>query len=98
MELAIVSEQKRRKELQEIAARVVEEMDGQLFAMNSAAWQISSGGTPEDIDDAGYHLYLARKDPKDHGSRAEAVMSTVNYRALKDTACDYDNAVSHLAG
>jgi len=74
-----VSEQKRRKELQEIAAQVVEEIDGQLYAMQKAAEQISSGQPLEDIDDAGYHLYLARKDPKDRGSRAEAVMSTMEY-------------------
>ena len=79
METAIVSEQRRRKELQEIAALVVEEMDGLLSAMHKAAEQISSGRTLEDIDDAGYHLYLARKDPKDRGSRAEAVMSTMEY-------------------
>jgi hypothetical protein len=79
MESAIVSEQRQRKELQEIAARVVEEMDGLLIAMQKAAEQISSGRTLEDIDDAGYHLYLARKDPRDHGSRAEAVMSTMEY-------------------
>lgn len=79
MEPAIVSEQKRRKELQEIAAHVVVEMDGQLYAMQKAAEQISSGRTLEDIDDAGYHLYLARRDPKDRGSRVEAVMSTMEY-------------------
>ncbi len=75
----MVSEQRVRKELQEIAAQVVEEMDGLLFAMNRAAEQISSGCTLEDIDDAGYHLYLARKDPKDRGSRAEAVMTSMEY-------------------
>jgi hypothetical protein len=56
MEPAIVSEQRQRKELQEIAAHVVEEMDGQLYAMQKAAEQISSGRTLEEIDDAGYHL------------------------------------------
>jgi hypothetical protein len=92
MEPAIVSEQKRRKELQEIAAHVVVEMNGQLFAMQKAAEQISSGRTLEDIDDAGYHLYLARKDPKDRGSRAEAVMSTMEYdqffQILEKTAAE----------
>jgi hypothetical protein len=93
MEPAIVSEQKRRKELQEIAAHVVVEMDGQLYAMRKAAEHISSGGTLEDIDDAGYHLYLARKDPKDRGSRAEAVMSTMEYdqffHILEKTAAEW---------
>jgi len=79
MEMAIVSEQRRRKELQEIAALVVGEIDGLLFAMHKAAEQISSGCMLEDIDDAGHHLYLARKDPKDRGSRVEAVMSTMEY-------------------
>ncbi|MDD2756038.1 MAG: hypothetical protein PHS80_10970 [Methanothrix sp.] len=74
-----MSEQRQRKELQEIAAHVVEVMDGLLYAMQKAAEQISSGWILEDIDDAGYHLYLARKDPKDRGSRAEAVMSTMEY-------------------
>ena len=74
-----IMSERRRKELQEIAALVVEEMDGLLSSMERAAEQVSSGRRLEEIEDAGYHLYLARKDPKDRGSRAEAVMSTMKY-------------------
>jgi hypothetical protein len=85
-----VSQQIRNKELQEIAALVLGEIEGLLSAMEMAAEQISSGRRLEDIDDAGYHLYLARKDPKDLGSRAEAVMGCMEYdgfiRIVESTA------------
>lgn len=75
----IVSERRRRKELQEIAARVMDDLEGLLLAMQRAAEHISSGRALEDIDDAGFHLYLARKDPKDRSSRAEAVLAAMGY-------------------
>jgi hypothetical protein len=80
----------RKKELQKIAARVMEDLEGLLFVMRRAAEQISSGQAPEEIDDQGFHLYLARKDPKDRGSRTEAVLCTMNYeqyfRILEEAA------------
>jgi hypothetical protein len=79
MEPEIVSEQLREEELQEIAELVLEEIEGILTTMERAAERISSGCELQEIDDAGYNLYLARKDPKDHGSRAEAVMSSMQY-------------------
>ena len=57
--------ERRKKDLQKIAARVMDDLDGLLFVMQEAADQISSGRALEEIDDAGYHLYLARKDQKD---------------------------------
>ncbi len=71
--------ERREKELQKIAARVMADLDGLLFVMQEAAEQISSGRALNEIDDAGYHLYLARKDPKDSGSRAEAVLCAMDY-------------------
>jgi len=71
--------ERHRKELQKIAARVMDDLDGLLFVMQKAAEQISSGRALEEIDDEGYNLYLARKDPKDRGSRAEAVMCALDY-------------------
>ncbi|VVB72902.1 Uncharacterised protein [uncultured archaeon] len=32
------------------------------------------------------------------GKSGRTMLRNVNYRALKDAACDYDNIVSHLAG
>jgi hypothetical protein len=79
MEPLIVSEKAREGGLQEIAALVLEEIEGLLTTMERAAERISCGCKLNEIEDAGYHLYLARKDPKDHGSRAEAVMSSMQY-------------------
>jgi len=47
--------------------------------MQEAAEQIYSGRALEEIDDAGFHLYLARTDQKDRGSRAEAVLCSMDY-------------------
>ncbi|MDD4653104.1 MAG: hypothetical protein PHQ34_12855 [Methanothrix sp.] len=74
-----MSAQKRKNELLVISQRVMRDLERHLQAMEKAAEQISSGQELETIDDAGYHIYLARKDPKDCGSRAEAVLSTMNY-------------------
>ena len=56
----IMAAESRKKELQMIATRVMEDLDGLLFVMRRAAEQISSGQAPEEIDDQGFHLYLAR--------------------------------------
>ncbi|MEI8003928.1 MAG: hypothetical protein WCG94_06290, partial [Methanothrix sp.] len=74
-----MSAERRKNDLQKIAARVMDDLDGILLAMQKAAEQISSGRALEDIDDAGFHLYLARKDQKDRQSRAEAVLCTMGY-------------------
>jgi hypothetical protein len=76
---AIIVSAERRKEMKKIALRVMQDLEGQLLAMQKAAQQISSGMAIEAIDDAGYHLYLARKDPQDSGSRAEAILSALDY-------------------
>jgi hypothetical protein len=88
----VVSAERRKKDLQKIAARVMEHLDGIISAMQKAAEQISSGRALEEIDDAGFHLYLARKDQKDNGSRAEAVLCTMGYdeyfRILEEAAAE----------
>ncbi len=61
MKAGIVSAKRRKNDLQEIATRVMGYLDGILLVMQRAAEQISSGRALEDIDDAGFHLYLARK-------------------------------------
>jgi len=47
----------RKKDLQKIAARVMEDLGALLLVMQGAAEQISSGRALEKIDDAGFHLY-----------------------------------------
>ena len=69
----------RRNEMQKIAARVMLYLDGHLQAMQKARDQIQSGRAIEEIDDFGYHLYLARSDPKDRSSRAEAILCTLDF-------------------
>lgn len=74
-----MSAQKRKNEIFMISVRVMQDLEGHLLAMEKAAEQISSGQKIESINDSGYHLYLARKDPKDRCSLAEAVLSTMGY-------------------
>jgi len=69
----------RKKDLQKIAARVMEDLGALLLVMQEAAEQISSGRALEKIDDAGFHLYLAREDQKDSQSRTEAVLCAMDY-------------------
>jgi len=70
---------RQNKDVPEIAERVMLELDEIITAMQKAAEQISSGKAASEIDDAGYHLYLARRDPQDRGSRPEAVLCTLDY-------------------
>ena len=70
---------KRQEDLQKIAARVMQYLEGHLLAMQKARDQISSGKAAEEIDNLGYRLYLARKDPTDKSSRAEAILCTLDY-------------------
>jgi hypothetical protein len=74
-----MSAQRRKNELFRMSLRVMQDLEGHLLAMEKAVKQISSGRELEAVDDSGYHLYLARKDPKDSSSRAEAVLSTLDY-------------------
>lgn len=67
------------RELEEIAERVMNELEGHLSAMQRAAEQISSGRALEEVEVSGYQLYLARKDPRDSSSRAEAVMCSMEF-------------------
>ena len=69
----------RKKDLQKIAARVMEDLSILVMVMQGAAEQISSGRALENIDDAGFHLYLAREDRKDSQSRTEAVLCAMDY-------------------
>ena len=71
--------QRQRRELKEISDLVVRDLEGILKAMQSAADQISSGRSAEEIDDGGYQLYLARTDPQDRSSRTEAVLYALNH-------------------
>ncbi len=84
--------ERHRRELQDISVRVMQDLEGILRAMQRAADQISSGRAAEEIDDSGYQLYLARKDPQDRGSRTEAVLCTLDheefYRLLEKAAGD----------
>jgi len=66
-------------EIQEIAEKVIKELGGHLDAMRQAAGQLASGRAPEEVDVPGYQLYLARKNPKDAASQAEAVMCAIEY-------------------
>ncbi len=87
-----MSAERRKKDLQRIASRVMEDLDRIILVMQKAAEQISSGRALEEIDDAGFHLYLARKDQKDSKSRAEAVLCTMGYdeyfRILEEAASE----------
>jgi hypothetical protein len=74
-----VPSKRQNKQLPEIAERVMQELEGIISAVHRAAEQISSGQSAEQIDDAGYHLYLARRDPQGSSSLAEAVLCTMDY-------------------
>jgi hypothetical protein len=83
----------RRKDLQKIAASVMLDLEGHLQAMQKAKEQLLSGRAIEDIDDLGYRLYMARRDPKDKSSRAEAILCTLDfeeyYGILEKAARDF---------
>ena len=60
----MTSERDRRRDLEIIAARAVESLEDLLGVMQDAATQISCGRALEEIDVAGFALYLARRDPR----------------------------------
>lgn len=68
-----------RKGLELIAARAVESLEDLLGVMQDAATQISCGRAPEEIDVAGFALYLARRDQDDDQSRAQALVGVMDY-------------------
>jgi len=65
--------------MQKIAAKVMLYLDGHLQAMHEAKEQLLSGRAIEEIDDLGYRLYLARRDPNDKSSQTEAVICTLDF-------------------
>ncbi|HNQ55713.1 MAG TPA: hypothetical protein PKG66_09880, partial [Methanothrix sp.] len=56
---------KGREELDKVASKVLEGLDGILRVMQRAAEEIASGKPPEDIEISGLPLYMARskEDP-----------------------------------
>ncbi len=58
-----------RKDLETVAARAVERLEALLGVMQDAANQISCGRALEEVDVAGFALYLARADQDDDESR-----------------------------
>jgi hypothetical protein len=67
------------KDLEIIAARAVESLEGLLGVLQDAANQISSGRALEEIDVAGFALYLARRNQDDDQSRAQALVGVMDY-------------------
>ena len=56
---------KGREELDKVASKVLEGLDGILRVMQRAAEEIASGKPPEDIEISGLPLYMARSK-EDH--------------------------------
>lgn len=81
----------RRREMHKIAAKVMLYLDGHLQAMHKAKEQLLSGRAIEEIDDLGYRLYLAKRDPNDKSSRIEAVICTLDFD-------EYYNILEKAAG
>lgn len=67
-----------RKNLEKVAARAVECLEDLLRVMRYAADQISCGRALEEIDVAGFALYLARTDQDDEQSRAQALVGVID--------------------
>ena len=75
-----------RKDLEIIAARAVESLENLLKVMQNAASQISCGRALEEVDVAGFALYLARADQDDDRVRAlVAVMDYEKYLRILDS-------------
>jgi hypothetical protein len=68
-----------RKDLEKVAARAVECLEDLLRVMRDAADQISCGRALEEIDVAGFALYLAKTDRDDDQSRAQALVGVMDY-------------------
>jgi len=68
-----------RKDLEKVAARAIECLEDLLRVMRDAADQISCGRALEEIDVAGFALYLARTDQDDDQSRAQALVGVIDY-------------------
>jgi hypothetical protein len=68
-----------REDLEKVAARAVECLKDLLRVMQNAANQISCGRALEEIDVAGFSLYLARTDQDDDQSRAQALVGVMDY-------------------
>lgn len=74
-----MTSERESKGLEIIAARAVESLEDLLGVMQDAANQISSGRALEEIDVAGFALYLARRDQDDDQSRAQALVGVMDY-------------------
>ena len=85
-----MTSERESKGLEIIAAKAVENLEDFLRAMQDAANQITCGRPLEEIDVAGFALYLARRDQDDDRSRAQALVGVMNYeeylRILDDVA------------
>ena len=68
-----------RKDLEMVAARAVECLEDLLRVMQDAVDQISCGRALEEIDVAGFALYLARADQDEDQSRAQALVGVMDY-------------------
>jgi hypothetical protein len=66
-----------RKDLEKVAARAVECLEDLLRVMQDAANQISCGKSLEEVDVAGFALYLARADQCD--DRVHALVGVIDY-------------------
>ena len=80
-----------RKDLEIVAARAVECLEDLLRVMRDAADQISCGRALEEVDVAGFALYLARRDQDDDSVRAlVGVMDYDEYLRILDNVARED--------
>jgi len=68
-----------RMDLEAVAARAVECLENLLRVMQDAANQISCGRSLEEVDAAGFALYLAKIDQDDDRSRIQALVGVMDY-------------------
>ena len=68
-----------REDLEKVAARAVECLEDLLRVMQDAASQISCGRAMEEVDVAGFALYLARADQDQDQSHAQALVGVMDY-------------------
>ena len=69
---------KGREELDKVASKVLEGLDGILRVMQRAAEEIASGKPPEDIEISGLPLYMARSK-EDPSGRVRGVVYAMDY-------------------
>jgi hypothetical protein len=82
-----------RRDLEQIADRVVERMEDLIAIMQDAADQVSRGISLENVNVGSYQLYLAKKDiEEDESGQAEAVVCAIDFedyiRILENVAAE----------